>query len=118
MPRRPTKVISPEVLARWRREALRRKNGDTAILVDDWAERRLLEVINSHQALSDSQFGRPITGAGGQWGVSRSDLKSDDRFMVVFEDENTGCIYGTREECEDICDIINHVRNRPKGDAP
>lgn len=61
---RPTKILPPEVLARWRRKALRRKNGDTLFLVDDWAERRLIEVINSHQALSDSRFRRPATGTG------------------------------------------------------
>ena len=51
---RPTKIIEPDVLARWKREALRRKNEDGMVLVDDWAQRRLLDVINSHQALRDA----------------------------------------------------------------
>ena len=51
---RPTKILPREILARWKREAIRRKNEDGLILVDDWAERRLLDVINSHQALRDA----------------------------------------------------------------
>ena len=53
MSRRPTKVLSLETVKRWKREAIRRKNGTTMQLVDDWAEHRLLDVINSHEALRD-----------------------------------------------------------------
>ena len=47
---KPTKIISPEVLKHWKLMANTRKNADWEPS-SGWADRRLIQVINSHEAL-------------------------------------------------------------------
>jgi hypothetical protein len=47
---KPTKVLPWETIKRWKQKATRDHNSDWEVS-GVWAERRLLEVINSHEAL-------------------------------------------------------------------
>ena len=47
---RPPNILSSETLTKWRRKALRRRRNKYNY-DDDWAERRLLDVIRSHEGL-------------------------------------------------------------------
>ena len=63
----------------------------------------------------------PEDAPEGPYHAKPSDLEDDDRWMVVFQDDRVGCIYTTKEEIEDIRDVMNrHALNREvreKGEA-
>jgi len=59
---KPIKVLSIEQLAKWKKRALRRLK-KAYNFDDEWAERRLLDVIKSHEGLRrgiQSPFTKPI----------------------------------------------------------
>jgi hypothetical protein len=47
---KPTTILSPGILAHWKFMAMERKNHNWA---GAWADRRLIQVINSHEVLRD-----------------------------------------------------------------
>ena len=49
----------------------------------------------------------PEDAPEGPFHAKPSDLEDDDRWMVVFQDGRVGCIYSTKEEIEDIRDVMN-----------
>ena len=64
-----------------------------------------------------SRYDHPEDAPEGPYCAEPSDVRGDSRWMVTYQDEKVGCIYGTKGEIEDIRDVLNrHELNRLKGD--
>jgi len=78
---KPIKVLSIEQLAKWKKRTLRRLK--KAYNFDDkWAERRLLDVIKSHEGLRrgiQQPFSKPVHVAGQEGGFARAKRLTPER---------------------------------------
>ena len=73
--------------------------------------------LETRNAELERDLQHPEDAPEGPYHAKPSDVQGDSRWMVTYQDENVGCIYVTKGECEDIRDVLNrHELNRLKGD--